>query len=722
MFGKKAKLRKELDERLTNPLSSFSSDSSFSDILAPNLDFSLHFYNSHRKKITNTPNKVEKLSEDTISKIKEVFHENKPGQKTDIELFREQMKQNGTGIEEEKEERSIMKLKTANKNSIRTILPIDQRFVQLNKDTQRKQSIGKHSYVESVEKQTINFELKINLSLDIKTTSAERGHDDNVVFQVKDSSVSRKNISPQPLMEDKQIQCEKENNDDIEMKDVNIITPIENINPNVQEHPKELNEKKIPIKEEKLLTKSSVDLSPQELNTIQNKCTLVNSIPSPIHSPILVEPVKPKIYQSSQLSLSLQISFTVINTPKNNLQLDALITKLSALKIEYSKQKEHNTQVQSNITLLRKKYQDILSHLAARENHRKLIQEYIHKIKGNLRVYCRVRPCLQKSDTFITYPELSTALTTKASYLQTMEIKAPNTTTSAYTFDRIFPESSSQVEVFNEIQQFIQSALDGESVCVFAYGATGSGKTFTMQGTNGNEGVLPRCASFIFNEKERLSKHNEILLIYFAAIEIYNENVFDLLNKKTKTRTPLVIYSAGSEVNIPYLIWEEIKEKEDIIKYTNLASESRRSDSTSFNATSSRSHAIFQIKIINEMTKKTSMINIIDLAGSERSQISSFATLNKEEIENMKKIQTEANFINKSLSALGRIINLIGDSKKSSKAISIPYRESKLTVVLQNYLKPNAKTVMIVNVAGETKNYNYTKESLNFAANAMVNC
>ena len=722
MFGKKAKLRKELDERLTNPLSSFSSDSSFSDILAPNLDFSLHFYNSHRKKITNTPNKVEKLSEDTISKIKEVFHENKPGQKTDIELFREQMKQNGTGIEEEKEERSIMKLKTANQNNIRTILPIDQRFVQLNKDTQRKQSIGKHSYVESVEKQTINFELKINLSLDIKTTSAERGHDDNVVFQVKDSSVSRKNISPQPLMEDKQIQCEKENNDDIEMKDVNIITPIENIKPNVQEHPKELNEKKIPIKEEKLLTKSSVDLSPQELNTIQNKCTPVNSIPSPIHSPILVEPVKPKIYQSSQLSLSLQISFTVINTPKTNLQLDALITKLSALKIEYSKQKEHNTQVQSNITLLRKKYQDILSHLAARENHRKLIQEYIHKIKGNLRVYCRVRPCLQKSDTFITYPELSTALTTKASYLQTMEIKAPNTTTSAYAFDRIVPESSSQVEVFNEIQQFIQSALDGESVCVFAYGATGSGKTFTMQGTNGNEGVLPRCASFIFNEKERLSKHNEILLIYFAAIEIYNENVFDLLNKKTKTRTPLVIYSAGSEVNIPYLIWEEIKEKEDIIKYTNLASESRRSDSTSFNATSSRSHAIFQIKIINEMTKKTSMINIIDLAGSERSQISSFATLNKEEIENMKKIQTEANFINKSLSALGRIINLIGDSKKSSKAISIPYRESKLTVVLQNYLKPNAKTVMIVNVAGETKNYNYTKESLNFAANAMVNC
>ena len=94
----------------------------------------------------------------------------------------------------------------------------------------------------------------------------------------------------------------------------------------------------------------------------------------------------------------------------------------------------------------------------------------------------------------------------------------------------------------------------------------------------------------------------------------------------------------------------------------------------------------------------------------------------KSTIENMKKIQCEANYINKSLSALGRIINLIGDKRNNTKNIAIPYRESKLTVVLQNYLKPNAKTVMIVNIASELKNYTYTKESLNFAANAMVNC
>lgn len=706
MFGKKAKLRKELDERLSNPLSSFSTDSSFSDILAPNLDFSLHFYNTHRKKVINTPKKAEKLSPEMLTKIKEVFQVKKPTPKTEIEIFKEQLKINGNGFNDENDNRSLMKLKNANTNCIRTILPIDEKFSDINKETEKKQSIIKSTFIESDdESQKINFELKINFSLDIKTSSAERGNKENVIVEVRDSSAKRTNIL-QPIMEDKQIQCEKEDNkEDVEMKDLTTSTPIDTI-------------KKISSEEDKLIISSLPKLTP-----IQSPCP-INSI-LPIQTPIVKSPqvpIKPKEYSPSILSQAQQISFTLLNTPRKNKEIESLIAKLSYLNLECIKKKEYNNTAQTKLAELKQNNKELLSHLASREKHRKLIQEYIHKIKGNLRVYCRVRPCLQTSDTFITYPEQSTSLTNKVSYLQTMEIKAPNATTSAYTFDRIFPESSTQIEIFNEIQQFIQSALDGESVCVFAYGATGSGKTFTMQGANGNEGVLPRCASFIFNEKERLSKHNEMLLIYFAAIEIYNENVFDLLNKKTKTRTPMVIYSAGSEVNIPNLIWEEIKEKEDIIKYTNLASESRRSDSTSFNATSSRSHAIFQIKIINEMTKKTSMINIIDLAGSERSQISSFGALNKEEIENMKKIQTEANFINKSLSALGRIINLIGDSKKSSKAISIPYRESKLTVVLQNYLKPNAKTVMIVNVASEIKNYNYTKESLNFAANAMVNC
>lgn len=290
--------------------------------------------------------------------------------------------------------------------------------------------------------------------------------------------------------------------------------------------------------------------------------------------------------------------------------------------------------------------------------------------------------------------------------------------------------------------------MDGENVCIFAYGSTGSGKTFTMQGSynytkdnseliNEKSGILPRCAEFIFEETNRLALHGRQFKIFFSALEIYNENLFDLLGKfnkdnimkKDKTsqitnmRQPLTIYSANNDIQIKNLTWVAIENKEDILRFTREASDSRRCDSTQFNSTSSRSHAIFQIKIdsVKDYSSiESSIINIIDLAGSERSSLQNLSAKTKEEIEAVKRIQNEANFINKSLTTLGRIISMIGD-KKSAK-VAIPYRESKLTMVLQNSLKPNSKTVMIVTVCSDVNNYNMTKESLKFATNAMISC
>jgi len=229
-------------------------------------------------------------------------------------------------------------------------------------------------------------------------------------------------------------------------------------------------------------------------------------------------------------------------------------------------------------------------------------------------------------------------------------------------------------------------------------------------------GILPRTADFIFEEVTRLNMLENKIKIYFSAVEIYNENVYDLLDKK-KTRSTLTVYSVKDDVQIKNLIWVNINSKEDILKYTKEASESRRSDSTQFNSTSSRSHAVFQIKIEN--AKICSVINIIDLAGSERSSLK-ISNKSKEEIELAKKIQNEANFINKSLTTLGRIISMIGDKK--SKNIAIPYRESKLTMILQNSLKANSKTVMIVTLCSDSNSYPLTKESLKFAVNAMISC
>lgn len=276
--------------------------------------------------------------------------------------------------------------------------------------------------------------------------------------------------------------------------------------------------------------------------------------------------------------------------------------------------------------------------------------------------------------------------------LTTIELQNQKSSeTLVYNFDRIFNENSNQEDIFNEVKPFIQSALDGENVCIFAYGSTGSGKTFTMQGYFSNQtkdiqnkGILPRTAEFIFTEICRLNIFGNKYKISFSAIEIYNETVYDLLSKSDKIKQPLTIYVSNSDIQIKNLIWVDINKKEDILTYTKEASDSRRSDATQFNSTSSRSHAIFQIKL--EMTKEdgqtqTSLINIIDLAGSERSSLGSMTGKSKEEVDAIKKIQNEANFINKSLTTLGRIISMIGD-KKSSK-LAIPYRESKLTTLLQ---------------------------------------
>jgi kinesin family protein C1 len=302
--------------------------------------------------------------------------------------------------------------------------------------------------------------------------------------------------------------------------------------------------------------------------------------------------------------------------------------------------------------------------------------------------------------SMISYPELAMNLPTEEIY--SLELKnQKNSESSIFNFDRIFTEKSTQEEIFLEVKSFIQSALDGENICIFAYGSTGSGKTHTMQGTysttypttgcqsilNEGSGVLPRCAEMIFEEASRLNILGHKFKIFFSAVEIYMENCYDLLekpvNRKVK-KEPLTIYCVNNEIQIKNLTWVEIVNREDILKYTKEASETRRSDSTQFNSTSSRSHAVFQIKIESQKEGNTvvsGMINIIDLAGSERSSLSSFSGKSKEEVDRAKQIQNEANFINKSLTTLGRIISMIGD-KKTGK-VAIPYRESKLTMLLQ---------------------------------------
>lgn len=213
---------------------------------------------------------------------------------------------------------------------------------------------------------------------------------------------------------------------------------------------------------------------------------------------------------------------------------------------------------------------------------------------------------------------------------------------------------------------------------------TNNNNSSTIRIVNELSGIVPRTAEFIFDEIKRLEKINVNQKIIFSAFEIYNEKLYDLFDKNPN-KNNLSFYTEPNTNNIIVkdLIWKEIKSKMDIVNLTQEASETRVTDSTIYNESSSRSHAIYQLKIefTNKFNKQINgLINFVDLAGSEKSSYN-LSDKNEEEIQLNKKLQNDANFINSSLLNLGKIIRILAD-KKSSK-MGIPYRDSKLTHVLQ---------------------------------------
>ena len=428
--------------------------------------------------------------------------------------------------------------------------------------------------------------------------------------------------------------------------------------------------------------------------------------------------------------VNITITESSYESPKKEELRNVAISHVESLNFIQTEKKiealiRHNKELEDSLALANDNYasiqnsmRELLSELHKSESFRIILHNHIQKLRGNIRIYCRVKPQFELgAESSVQYPELS--LTSTA----TNELTVIYLKEQSYHFDRVFPQASSQEDIFREVKPFLQSALDGDNVCIFAYGATGTGKTYTMQGQffNSSEitecsGVLPRAADFIlkeFNRKLRIDSIGKVnsAFIEFSACEIYNENIYDLLNKGIS----LSIVNNTVKGISSY----KVQSTSDIINYCSLASKSRRSASTKFNESSSRSHAVYMIRmnIDGNQTKLNSVINIVDLAGSEKCSIESYFGKTQKEIEKMKKLQSETGFINKSLTALGRVISMLGD-KKSNKAV-IPYRDSKLTMLLRNSLTASSKNVVIVNISAETKDISQTKESLNFAANAL---
>lgn len=273
-----------------------------------------------------------------------------------------------------------------------------------------------------------------------------------------------------------------------------------------------------------------------------------------------------------------------------------------------------------------------------------------------------------------------------------------------FIFDQVFDSISTNIDVFEgSTKSLINSLLDGYNCSVFAYGATGAGKTHTMLGNRDDPGITYRTVAQLFSEIEKQSKHREFNL-GVSYLEIYNENVQDLLHKSGQLhlredgRCGVVV--AGLEPTA-------IQNAEELLSLLAEGNKNRTQHPTDANKESSRSHAVFQvyIKIINKLDSQVQRVKLsmIDLAGSERASATGCKGVRFKEGAN----------INKSLLALGNCINNLADGIKY-----IPYRDSKLTRLLKDSLGGNCHTVMIANIAPCNVTYEDTYNTLRYANRA----
>ncbi|KAJ6434430.1 hypothetical protein OIU84_018027 [Salix udensis] len=328
--------------------------------------------------------------------------------------------------------------------------------------------------------------------------------------------------------------------------------------------------------------------------------------------------------------------------------------------------------------LLKKKYLKELS-------ERKRLYNEVIELKGNIKVFCRCRPLNQVEITNGS----SYVVEFDSSIDNELQIISSDSSKKQFKFDHVFRPEDNQEAVFAQTKPIVTSVLDGYNVCIFAYGQTGTGKTFTMEGNPENRGVNYRTLDELF----RLSQERSGAMryeLFVSMLEVYNEKIKDLLveNSNQPTKKLEIKQTAEGTQEVPGLVEAQVNGTEDVWELLKSGSRARSVGSTSANELSSRSHCLLRVTVRGENLvdgqKTRSHLWMVDLAGSER--------VGKIDVEGER--LKESQFINKSLSALGDVIAAL-----ASKTGHIPYRNSKLTHMLQSSLGGDCKTLMFVQIS-----------------------
>ncbi|XP_077260725.1 kinesin-like protein Klp61F isoform X1 [Temnothorax americanus] len=301
--------------------------------------------------------------------------------------------------------------------------------------------------------------------------------------------------------------------------------------------------------------------------------------------------------------------------------------------------------------------------------------------------------------------------------------RSQDKTSKMFTFDGVFGPSSTQVDVYDTVvSPLVKEVIAGYNCTVFAYGQTGTGKTYTMEGDRADNpnlhwqsdtsaGMIPRCLSHLFDELQLLENQQYTVRVNF--LELYNEELIDLLMDGNDTPSKIKLYedvTKKGSVIIHGLDEMTVHSKAEIYRILEKGSERRQTAATMLNSNSSRSHTVFSITIHTkentsggEELLKTAKLNLVDLAGSEHVGRSGA----------VEKRAREARSINQSLLTLGRVITALVE-----KAPHVPYRESKLTRLLQESLGGRTKTSIIATVSSASGNLEETLSTLDYAYRA----
>ncbi|EJU05661.1 kinesin heavy chain [Dacryopinax primogenitus] len=332
-------------------------------------------------------------------------------------------------------------------------------------------------------------------------------------------------------------------------------------------------------------------------------------------------------------------------------------------------------------------------------------------MSNNIKVVCRFRPqntieTREGGEVVVSFDDSLATVGLRS----TAGLSGPEK--DGFTFDRVFPMGTKQHEVFDYgVKGIVSDVINGYNGTIFAYGQTGSGKTFTMMGANIDsdelKGIIPRIAEQIFTAIQEAPQNIEFL-VKCSYMEIYLERIRDLLAPQNDN---LQIHEEKNKgVYVKGLIEEYATGPEAIYELLRQGGLARMVAATNMNAESSRSHSIFLI-IINQKNldtgaQKSGSLYLVDLAGSEKIGKTGATGQTLE----------EAKKINKSLSALGMVINALTDGKSTH----VPYRDSKLTRILQESLGGNSRTTLIINCSPSSYNEAETLSTLRFGMRAKA--